>query len=76
MHFLLGSLLLGAAAGEGARKVRWRPLLVGAVKSGVLLAEKLEGAARAVRAEAEQLVAEAKAELDHPAKPPASSFEI
>ncbi len=76
MHFVLGSLLLGAVAGEGARKVRWRPMLIGAVKAGVRTAEKLGEAARAVRVEAEGIVAEARAELDQASKPAVSSFDI
>ena len=76
MHFVLGSLVLGAVAGEGARKVTWRPLLRGAIKNAVLATRKVNKIALAVRKEAEELVAEARAELDSPSESAAPSFDI
>jgi hypothetical protein len=76
MYCVIGSLIAGAAAGEGARKVSWRPLVKGTFKQGIVLSRKLRSLSEVVRKEAEQLVNEARAELDGPATPSDAAQKI
>ena len=64
MHQLVGSFIVGTLAGGGTRKIEWRPLAVQAVKQGIRLGRGVQNVSSQVRAEIEQIVAEAKAELD------------
>ncbi|HEY4046992.1 MAG TPA: hypothetical protein VGM27_09005 [Acidobacteriaceae bacterium] len=64
MHLIIGSLIAGAFAGEGARKISWRPLLRAAIRESVRAQRSVVAFGGRVRAEAKQLVAEAKDELD------------
>jgi hypothetical protein len=61
---IIGSLILGAVAGQGARKVSWRPLLRTAIRQGLRAQHKVTEFSNTVLAEAKQLVTEAKDELD------------
>jgi CheY-specific phosphatase CheX len=62
---IIGSMILGAFAGQGARKIAWRPLLRTAIRQGLRAQHTLTEFGNTVAAEAKQLVAEAKNELDH-----------
>jgi hypothetical protein len=62
---IIGSLILGAFAGQGARKIHWRPMLRTAIREGLRAQHNLTEFRNTVVAEAKQLVAEAKNELDH-----------
>jgi len=62
---IIGSLIIGAFAGQGARKISWRPLLRTAIRQGLRGQHNLTEFGNTVVAEAKQLVAEAKNELDH-----------
>jgi hypothetical protein len=66
MHLILGSLVAGAIAGEGTRRVHWRPFLKSAIKQGIRLTRNVQTLAAQTKEEANLLVAEAKAELDRP----------
>jgi len=61
---VLGSLFIGAAAGEGARRIAWRPLLKSTLREGVRLSRNLHAVASKLRSEAEILIGEVRAELD------------
>jgi uncharacterized NAD-dependent epimerase/dehydratase family protein len=61
---IIGSLIVGAAAGQGASKVSWRPLLRTAIREGLRAQRKLTAFSNAVLTEAKQLVTEAKDELE------------
>ncbi|MDX6463041.1 MAG: hypothetical protein QOE55_6738 [Acidobacteriaceae bacterium] len=61
---IIGSLIIGAFAGQGARKISWRPLLRTAIRQGLRAQHNLIEFRNTVVAEAKQLVAEAKDELD------------
>jgi hypothetical protein len=61
---IIGSLILGAFAGQGARNISWRPLLRTAIRQGLRAQHNLTEFRNTVVAEAKQLVAEAKDELD------------
>lgn len=63
---IIGSMILGAFAGQGARKISWRPLLRTAIRQGLRLQHTVTELSNTVVAEAKQLVAEAKNELHHP----------
>ncbi len=67
MHQILGSLVAGAIAGEGARKLTWRPLFKRAFKGSIRARRGILWAAASVSAETSRLIAEAQAELDGPA---------
>lgn len=65
MHHVIGTLLIGAVAGgiagnSGCR----RPLVRRLVKGGIVAKRKLQAAGATAIAEAQKLVAEARAELD------------
>ncbi len=60
---IIGSLILGAFAGQGARKVSWRPLLRKAIREGLRAQHSLTEFRNTVVADAKQLVTEAKDEL-------------
>jgi hypothetical protein len=62
---IVGSLILGAFAGQGARKIHWRPLLRTAIRQGLRAQRTFAEFSNTVVAEAKQLVAEARNELDH-----------
>ena len=66
MFCILSSLIVGAAASEGARKLTWRPVVKGTFKGGIVISRKLRSLSVAIQNEAEQLVNEARAELDDP----------
>ncbi len=66
MHCILGALLIGVVSGGVAgNSDRRRPLVRGLVKSGILAKRKLQSAGASVMAEAQELVDEARAELDY-----------
>ena len=67
MHQILGSLVAGAVAGEGARKLTWRPLIKSAFKGSIRAGRAILWAAASVSAETRRLVAEAQTDLDGPA---------
>jgi uncharacterized NAD-dependent epimerase/dehydratase family protein len=62
---IIGSLIVGAAATQGARKISWRPLLRTAIREGLRAQRNLTEFGHAALAHARQLVTEAKDELDH-----------
>jgi uncharacterized protein (DUF697 family) len=64
MHQIIGGFILGAAVGQTARCVVWRPLARTLIKGGIVVAREAEAATAAVRREAQSLYEEAKAELD------------
>ena len=64
MHQVIGGFILGAAVGQTARGVVWRPLLRTLIKGGIVVAREAEAATVAVRREAQSLYDEAKAELE------------
>lgn len=66
MHHILGALILGTAFTAGARRQTWRPLLKSATKTGIRIAREARARTATLRAEAEKLVGEARADLDHP----------
>jgi hypothetical protein len=63
MHHILGTILVGAVFGSAA-KSKLRPVLRKAVKGGLIVQRKAEQLGRNVRAGANELVAEARADLD------------
>jgi hypothetical protein len=65
---IIGSLILGAVAGQGARKVSWRPLLRTAIRQGLRAQHKVTEFSNTFLAEAKQLVTEARDELDRSAR--------
>ena len=73
MHQIIGSLIVGAFVGEGARKLSWRPLLRGAIRQGILAQRYVAGLTATVRAETSHLVAEAREELDRSHRGPDSA---
>lgn len=64
MCAIIGSIILGAFAGEGVRKVHWRPVLRTAIRRGLRAKHNLTELGNSVVADAKQLVAEAQDELD------------
>lgn len=73
MHEIIGSLVVGAFAGQSARKISWRPLLRAAIREGVRAQRNLAEFGSHMRAEAKQLVAEARDDLDRSEHRPAST---
>ena len=73
MHLIIGSLIAGAFAGEGARKLSWRPVLRAGIRESIRAQRGVVAFGEKVRAEAKQLVAEAKDELDRPDRQPDST---
>jgi hypothetical protein len=61
---IIGSMIFGVFAGQGARKISWRPLLRKAIREGLRAQHNLTEFGNSVVAEAKQLVTEAKDELD------------
>jgi uncharacterized NAD-dependent epimerase/dehydratase family protein len=64
MCAIIGSMIVGAAAGQGASKISWRPLLRTAIREGLRAQRKITAFSNTVFVEAKQLVAEAKDELE------------
>lgn len=64
MHQIIGGFILGAVFGQAARENVWRPVLRRSIKSGLILTEKARELARKVKAETDEIVAEAKEELE------------
>ena len=69
MYCVIGSLVLGAAAGGATRKITWRPFVKTSFKQGIVLSRKMRSIAAAARDQAERLVDEARAELDGTPRP-------
>jgi hypothetical protein len=63
---IIGSLIIGAFAGQGARKISWRPLLRTSIRQGLRAQRKASQISDKVWAEAKQLFTEARDELDRP----------
>jgi hypothetical protein len=62
----IGALIVGTVAGAATRDpARLRPALRGLVKTGIIAKRKIEAASTAAAQEAQKLVNEAPAELDH-----------
>jgi len=61
---IIGSLVLGTFAAQGASKIHLRPLLRMAIRQGLRAQHNLTEFTNIVVAEATQLVSEAKNELD------------
>jgi hypothetical protein len=57
-------MILGAVAGQGARRISWRPLLRTAIREGLPAQRNLTEFSNATLAEVKQLVTEAENELD------------
>lgn len=70
---IVGSVIVGGIVGGGASKLPWRRPLRFAIREGIRTQRKLAQIAERVQAEAKQLVAEAREELDHPGHAPDSS---
>lgn len=66
MHQIIGGLILGAVAGQGARRFGLRPFFQGVVREGIRLSRNAEALGRKVSLEAKQLVEEAREDLDGP----------
>ena len=64
MCAVFGSVIVGAFLGGGACKISWRPLVRSGIREGLRTQHKLAEFAASIRTEAEQLVAEAREELD------------
>ena len=64
MHQIIGGVILGAFAGEGARKISWRPLARAAIREGLRAKRSLVEFSDGIRSEAKKLVEEAKSELE------------
>ena len=64
MHLIISSLIAGAFADEGARKISWRPVLRAGIRESIRAQRSVVAFGAKLRAEAKQLVAEAKDELD------------
>jgi hypothetical protein len=64
MHQIIGGFILGTVFGQAARKKVWRPVLRGSIKSGLILTHQAKELARKVKAETDEIVAEAKEELE------------
>lgn len=71
---IVGSLILGAFFGGSVRKVSWRPLVRGGIREGLRAQRKLAEFGSSVRTEAQQLVAEARDELNRSGRTPDSSL--
>jgi hypothetical protein len=70
MHHIAGYILIGTALGAVSatgRKNKGRPLLRRLVKGGIVAKRRIDNYRVAVVSEAQKLVEEARAELDHPA---------
>jgi hypothetical protein len=70
MHHVIGTLVVGALGGMAIPRVKLRPAIRGLVKGGIVARRRLEAFGTAARAEAQKLVDEARADLDHPAGGP------
>jgi hypothetical protein len=64
MHQIIGGFILGTVFGQAARKNVWRPALRGSIKSGLILTQQAKGLAKKVKAETDEIVAQAKEELE------------
>jgi hypothetical protein len=64
MHHVIGTLLIGAVAGNRDKR---RPLVRRLVKGGIVAKRKLQAAGETAIAETRKLVEEARADLDRPA---------
>jgi len=64
MHHVLGSILIGAAIFGSATKNKLRPVLRKAVKGGLIVQREAQRFGRNIRAGADELVAEARADID------------
>jgi hypothetical protein len=69
---MIGSIVLGAFVGGGASKLPWRRPLRVVIREGMRAQRKLAEVGASIRAEAEQLVAEAREELNRPDHAPDS----
>ena len=63
MHHVLGSILIGAIFGS-ATKDKLRPVLRKAVRGGLIVQREAQRFGRNIRAGADELVAEARADID------------
>jgi gas vesicle protein len=63
---IVSGVILGGIVGGGASKLPWRRPLRFAMREGIRAQRKLAQVVERVQAEAKQLVAEAREELDHP----------
>ena len=68
MHHILGSILIGAIFGStifgSTAKNKLRPVLRKAVKGGLIVQREAQRFGRNIRAGADELVAEARADID------------
>jgi hypothetical protein len=64
MHQIIGGFILGTVVGQAARKNVWRPVLRGSIKSGLILTQQAKELAKKVKAETDEIVAQAKEELE------------
>ena len=65
MHQIIGGFILGTVFGQAARKNVWRPVLRRSIKGGLIVTHEAKELARKVKAETDEIVAEAKQELEH-----------
>jgi hypothetical protein len=70
---IVGSVIVGGILGGSATKLPWRRPLRVVIREGVRVQRKLAEVTARVKAEANQLVAEAREELDHSDPQPNSS---
>jgi hypothetical protein len=76
MHQIIGGFVMGALLGTtsgvlGKASGKLRPLVRKAVKTGLIAERKVKEFGESMRREANQLVAEAKTELDEESRSPA-----
>jgi hypothetical protein len=64
MHQIIGGFILGTVFGQAARKNVWRPVLRGSIKRGLVFTQQAKGLAKKVKAETDEIVAQAKEELE------------
>ncbi|MCU1262630.1 MAG: hypothetical protein JWO80_5515, partial [Bryobacterales bacterium] len=65
MHQIIGGFILGTVFGQAARRNVWRPVLRRTIKGGLIVTQEAKELARKVKAETDEIVAEAKQELEH-----------
>jgi hypothetical protein len=63
---IFSGVIVGGIVGGGVTKLRWRRPFRAVIREGMRAQRKLAKVATTVQAEAKQLIAEAREELDHP----------
>jgi hypothetical protein len=71
MHHVIGALVVGALGGVSIPRVKLRPAMRSLVKGGIVAQRRLEEIGTAARTQVQELVDEARADLDRPDEDPA-----